>query len=219
MVPSRPSPRKWSSGSPLIRSERNRTKPLEFPRAFLLYRGVRALLDKLARIAYNKNAKEIAFMEFMKANKKPFGIAKYRRASCCVGSVLAVHKELFVKPLADIVRYNTCCDGQCERNYRIHRVHLLPSGGAGGNGNYRIPQIPTVDKKPHDIAISWGFVHPILQCKDHSTINVQVAAGRTSSPAGAAAGVISGSASPSPRTSALPLQSMVWERRVSAESW
>ena len=53
----------------------------------------------------------------------------------------------------------------------------------------------------------------------YSTINVQVAAGRTSSPAGAAAGVISGSASPSPRTSALPLQSMVWERRVSAESW
>ena len=34
-----------------------------------------ALLDKLARIAYNKDAKEIAFMEFMKANKKPFGIA------------------------------------------------------------------------------------------------------------------------------------------------
>ena len=76
-----------------------------------------------------------------------------------------------------------------------------------------------INKKPHDIAISWGFVHPILQCKDHSTINVQVAAGRTSSPAGAAAGAISGSALPSPRTSALPLQSMVWERRVSAESW
>lgn len=34
-----------------------------------------ALLDKPARSAYNKNAKEIAFMEFMKANKKPFGIA------------------------------------------------------------------------------------------------------------------------------------------------
>ena len=86
-----------------------------------------ALLDKPARSAYNKNAKEIAFMEFMKANKKPFGIA-----STCVGLVLAVHKELFVKPLADIVRYDTCCDGQYERNYRIHRVHLLPSGGAGG---------------------------------------------------------------------------------------
>lgn len=43
MVPSRPSPRKWSSGSPPIRSERNRTKPLEFPRevcyivAFVLF--------------------------------------------------------------------------------------------------------------------------------------------------------------------------------------
>ena len=34
-----------------------------------------ALLDKPARSAYNKNAKEIAFIEFMKANKKPFGIA------------------------------------------------------------------------------------------------------------------------------------------------
>lgn len=34
-----------------------------------------ALLDKPARSAYNKIAKEIAFMEFMKANKKPFGIA------------------------------------------------------------------------------------------------------------------------------------------------
>ena len=34
-----------------------------------------ALLDKPARSAYNKGAKEIAFMEFMKANKKPFGIA------------------------------------------------------------------------------------------------------------------------------------------------
>ena len=34
-----------------------------------------SLLDEPARSAYNKNAKEIAFMEFMKANKKPFGIA------------------------------------------------------------------------------------------------------------------------------------------------
>ena len=43
---------------------------------------------------------------------------EYRGASCCVGLVLTVHKELFVKPLADIVRNDTCCDGQCERSDR-----------------------------------------------------------------------------------------------------
>ena len=52
----------------------------------------------------------------------------------------------------------------------------------------------------------------------YSTIKVQVAAGRTNSPAAAAAGEISGRVLPSPRTSGLPLHSIVPARRLSAES-
>ena len=52
----------------------------------------------------------------------------------------------------------------------------------------------------------------------YSTIKVQVAAGRTNSPAAAAAGEISGKVLPSPRTSGLPLHSIVPARRLSAES-
>lgn len=52
----------------------------------------------------------------------------------------------------------------------------------------------------------------------YSTIKVQVAADRTNSPAAAAAGDISGRVLPSPRTSGLPLHSIVPARRLSAES-
>ena len=50
---------------------------------------------------------------FMKAYKKPPGIA-VPRGFLLLGLMLAVHKELFVKPLADIVRNDTCCNGQYE---------------------------------------------------------------------------------------------------------
>lgn len=53
----------------------------------------------------------------------------------------------------------------------------------------------------------------------YSTMKVQVAAGRTRSPAAAVTGAISGRVLFSPRTRSLPLQRMVWLRRVSADSW
>ena len=41
------------------------------------------------------------------------------------GLVLAVHKELLVKPLADVVSGYACCDGQRKGNYVLHEIHLL----------------------------------------------------------------------------------------------
>lgn len=41
-----------------------------------------------------------------------------------LGLMLAVHKELFVKPFADIVRNDTCCDGQRERWNRRQSASL-----------------------------------------------------------------------------------------------
>ena len=45
-------------------------------------------------------------------SKKPPGIASTEGLPVCWGLVLAVHEELFVKPLADGVSCDTCCDGQ-----------------------------------------------------------------------------------------------------------
>ena len=51
---------------------------------------------------------------FMKAYKKPPGIA-VPRGFLLLGLMLAVHKELFVKPLANAMSHNIGCDGQNER--------------------------------------------------------------------------------------------------------
>ena len=34
--------------------------------------------------------------------------------------------ELVVKPLADVIADYTRCDGQCKRDYKVHKTHLLP---------------------------------------------------------------------------------------------
>lgn len=47
-----------------------------------------------------------------KASKKPLGSRNTEGLPVAMGSVLAVHKELFVKPLANIVSGYACCDGQ-----------------------------------------------------------------------------------------------------------
>ena len=47
--------------------------------------------------------------------------------------------ELFVKPLADGVSYDTCYDGQKEIKDRFHRPHLLSiENGPEWSGIYRI---------------------------------------------------------------------------------
>ena len=53
-------------------------------------------------------------------SKKPPGIASTEGLPVCWGLVLAVHKELFVKPLADIVSDYTRCDGQNKGKNHIH---------------------------------------------------------------------------------------------------
>ena len=59
-----------------------------------------------------------------KQSKKPPGSVSTEGLPVCRGSVLAVHKELFVKPLADIVSDYTCCDGQQKSGNNIHESHL-----------------------------------------------------------------------------------------------
>ena len=53
-------------------------------------------------------------------SKKPPGIASTVLLPVCWGLVLAVHEELFVKPLANIVSDYACCDGQKESNQNAH---------------------------------------------------------------------------------------------------
>ena len=74
---------------------------------------------------------------FMKAYKKPPGIA-VPRGFLLLGLMLTVHKELFVKPFADIVRNDTCCDGQRERWNRRQSASPPSQWRGGGDGNYRI---------------------------------------------------------------------------------
>ena len=59
-----------------------------------------------------------------KQSKKPPGIASTEGLPVCWGLVLAVHKELFVKPLADIVSDYTRCDGQQKSGSNFHEPHL-----------------------------------------------------------------------------------------------
>lgn len=54
-------------------------------------------------------------------------VFQHRGAFACYGLVLAAFEELFIKPLAEVVRHHTCCDGQHEGCYLIHEYHLLPA--------------------------------------------------------------------------------------------
>ena len=70
--------------------------------------------------AYNKGRKVMSPLVSQKQSKKPPGSVSTEGLPVCWGSVLAVHEELFVKPLANIVSDYTCCDGQKESNQNAH---------------------------------------------------------------------------------------------------
>ena len=63
----------------------------------------------------------------MKAYKKPPGIA-VPRGFLLLGLMLAVHKELFVKPFADIVRGYFChdCKNKIKKNFQTYNLLPLP---------------------------------------------------------------------------------------------
>lgn len=102
----------------------------------------------------------------------------------------------------------------------------LPTSGHSGAGKEQPPAFWTTKRfcalqliLPTKSPPSRRVRGRVYRKNAYSTMKVQVAAGRTRSPAAAVTGAISGRVLFSPRTRSLPLQRMVWLRRVSADSW
>ena len=145
----------------------------------------------------------------------------------------------------DLERYVNCSAEKREQQYDLFKRHAasplsalersggayfqeknLPISGHSGAGKEQPPAFWTTKRfcalqliLPTKSPPSRRVRGRVYRKNAYSTMKVQVAAGRTRSPAAAVTGAISGRVLFSPRTRSLPLQRMVWLRRVSADSW